>query len=67
MHKMILKAARGDEKFLMKDINCELEYDMLKKYRVRAEIERKQEAATRIQRWFKTVRQQGFFKLIVRL
>ena len=37
MHKLIMKAAQGDEKFLMKDINCDYEYDMLKRMRARAE------------------------------
>lgn len=66
MNKFIWKAAHGDEKFLMKDINCEFEYDMLKKMRLRAALDRKHEAATRIQRWYKTKRSNKLFKMIVR-
>jgi hypothetical protein len=36
----------------MKDINCEFEYDMLRKIRARAEKEKYNEAATKIQRWY---------------
>jgi len=48
MHKIIIQAYHGDEKVLMKDINCEFEYDMLRKMRARAEKERANEAATKI-------------------
>jgi hypothetical protein len=64
MNKLVWKAAQGDEKFLMKDISCEYEYDQLLKMRARAEQERRQDAATKIQRWFKTKRSNGLFKII---
>jgi hypothetical protein len=48
MHKLIMQASHGDEKVLMKDINCEYEYDMLRKIRARAEREKLNEAATKI-------------------
>jgi hypothetical protein len=66
MHKLIMKAAQGDEKFLMKDINCDYEYDMLKRMRARAEKDRVEEAVIKIQRFFKTVRSKKLFKFIVR-
>jgi hypothetical protein len=65
MHKLIMQASNGDEKFLMKDINCEYEYDMLRKMRVRAERERANEAACKIQRWYKSLRSRRLFKFIV--
>lgn len=45
MHKLIMQAAQGDEKFLMKDINCDYEYDMLKRMRARAQKDKLEEAA----------------------
>ena len=66
MHKLIMKAAQGDEKFLMKDINCDYEYDMLKRMRARAEKDRVEEAVIKIQRFFKTVRSKKLFKFIVK-
>lgn len=51
----------------MKDINCEYEYDMLRKMRARAERERANEAATKIQRWYKTLRSRRLFKFIVEI
>jgi len=65
MHKLIMKAAQGDEKFLMKDINCEYEYDMLKRLRARAERDKIEEAAIKIQRFWKTVKTKRLFKFIV--
>jgi IQ calmodulin-binding motif len=65
MHKLIMQASNGDEKFLMKDINCEYEYDMLRKMRARAERERVNEAATKIQRWYRSLKSRRLFKLIV--
>jgi hypothetical protein len=65
MNKLVWRAAQGDEKFLMKDINCEYEYDQLRKMRVRAENERRNDAATKIQRWHKTKRSNALFKVIV--
>ncbi|TNV80283.1 hypothetical protein FGO68_gene9339 [Halteria grandinella] len=64
MTKLVWKAAGGDERFLMKDINCEYEYQQLVKMRARAEQERRQDAATKIQRWYKTKRSNGLFKII---
>jgi hypothetical protein len=61
-----MKAAQGDEKFLMKDINCDYEYDMLKRMRARAEKDRVEEAVIKIQRFFKTVRSKKLFKFIVK-
>lgn len=66
MHKLIMKAAQGDERFLMKDINCDFEYDMLKRMRARAERDRVEEAAIKIQRFWKTVRSKKLFKFIVK-
>jgi hypothetical protein len=48
MHKLIMQAAQGDERFLMKDINCDYEYDMLKRMRARAEKDKLEEAAIKI-------------------
>ena len=67
MHKIIIQASNGDEKFLMKDINCEYEYDMLRKMRARAEKERANEAATKIQSWFKSLHSRRLFKFIVKI
>jgi ribosomal protein S5 len=61
-----MKAAQGDEKFLMKDINCEYEYDMLKRLRARAERDKIEEAVIKIQRFWKTVKTKRLFKFIVR-
>jgi hypothetical protein len=65
MHKLIMQAAQGDEKFLMKDINCDYEYDMLKRMRARAEKDKLEEAAVKIQRWWKTIKSKRLFKFIV--
>ena len=65
MHKLIMKAAQGDERFLMKDINCDFEYDMLKRMRARAERDKVEEAAIKIQRWWKTIKSKRIFKFIV--
>lgn len=65
MHKLIIQSSHGDEKFMMKDINCDYEYDMLRKMRARADRERAHEAASRIQRWFKALRSRRLFKFIV--
>jgi len=67
MHKLIMKAAQGDERFLMKDINCDFEYDMLKRMRARAERDKVEEAAIKIQRWWKTIKSKRLFKFIVSL
>ena len=67
MHKLIMKAAQGDEKFLMKDINCDYEYDMLKRMRARAERDKVEDAAIKIQRFWKTIRSKKLFKFIVSL
>jgi hypothetical protein len=66
MHKLIMQAAQGDERFLMKDINCNYEYDMLKRMRARAERDKLEEAAIKIQRWWKTIKSKRLFKFIVR-
>ena len=66
MHKLIMQAAQGDERFLMKDINCNYEYDMLKRMRARAEKDKLEEAAIKIQRWWKTIKSKRLFKFIVR-
>jgi len=60
-----MKAAQGDERFLMKDINCDFEYDMLKRMRARAERDKVEEAAIKIQRWWKTIKSKRLFKFIV--
>lgn len=65
MHKLIMQAAQGDERFLMKDINCDYEYDMLKRMRARAVKDQLQEAAVKIQRCWKTVKSMRLFKFIV--
>jgi len=62
-----MKAAQGDERFLMKDINCDFEYDMLKRMRARAERDKVEEAAIKIQRWWKTIKSKRLFKFIVSL
>ena len=67
MHKLIMKAAQGDERFLMKDINCNFEYEMLKRMRARAERDKVEEAVIKIQRWWKTIKSKRLFKFIVRL
>lgn len=64
MHKLIMQASHGDEKFLMKDINCEFEYDMLRKLRARAEKDRKEEAAIKIQSFFKTLQTMKLYKFV---